>query len=141
MSYTLLDEKSKISINYSNGIKSSYLKSKIGAVITDFKSRFIIVGISAVNCALLQVFYDTELAQELIDSERFYKIEIKEGAERYAGHVDCSAIIGKNLEDIVSWLNNYPASVIAHVDLNEFDEIIHILKHSASIPYKIRRAI
>jgi len=127
--------------SYNYGVKSSYLKSKIGSVITDFKSKFLVVNISTVSCSLLQVFDEGEISPGIFSQGRFYKISLNEGIGEYPCYVDCSSIISKNLEDIVYWLNNYPASLIAHVDLDEFDEILSNLKHSSAIPYKIRKAM
>ena len=127
--------------NYNHGVKSSYLKSKIGGIITDFKSKFLIAGISSVNCSLLQVFYEGEISDTIVEAETFYKMTIEEKGEQYHCFIDCSVIISRNLEDIVSWLNIYPSSLIAHVDIDELDEILDILKHSSSISYKLRKAM
>jgi hypothetical protein len=140
MNYTLLNEKNNMG-SYNYGIKSSYLKSKIGGVITDFKSKFLIAAISTVNCSLLQVFYEEELPSEISSSGRFYRIVLSEGSEFYPCYVDCSGIISRNLEDIVSWLSAYPASFIAHINMDELDEIVGMVKQSSSIPYKLRKSM
>ena len=140
MNYTLLKEKNNMG-NYDYGVKSSYLKSKIGGVITDFKSKFLIAAISTVSCSLLQVFYEDELPSEIVTSGRFYRIILKESSGFYPCYVDCSGIIGRNLEDIVSWLSAYPSSFIAHINIDEFDEIVGMVKQSSSIPYKLRKTM
>lgn len=124
--------------SHNYGIKSSYLKSKIGGVITDFKSNFLIVAISTVNCSLLQVFAEGEISAEIAYSNHFYQVKLN-GTE--LSFVDCSNVINRNLEDIVLWLNAYPTSLIAHVNIDELDEILGQLKHSASIPNKVLKAM
>lgn len=128
-------------MSYNDGVKSSYLKSKIGGIITDFKSKFLIASISATHCALLQVFYEDELPAGIAGSGRFYRMIINEGTECYPCFVDCTGIINRNLEDIVSWLSAYPGSLTTHIDLDELDEILGILKNSSSIPYRLRKAM
>lgn len=124
--------------SYNYGVKSSYLKSKIGGIITDFKSKFLIVAISTVSCSLLQVFSEGEIPEQITESDRFYKITL---SDEQICYVDCSNVINKNLEDIVFWLSNYPSSLMAHIDLDELDGILISLKRSSSIPNKVLKTM
>jgi hypothetical protein len=120
------------------------LRVKVQDTIPPKIKRFVIVGFSEDKCSLASVYINSNINTNINWSIEQQEMQIElapEGREYLtkASYVDCSRLIIKNCEEIISILKKKSDSVIGEMNESDLKLVVNKLKKSPTIKGKIKK--